>query len=72
MEGGRIKQRCRDERGQDAQQAHYITTECCYNSGGRLGRTTNPNPTRNPNPTKKKKKETEKKTLGGMFVHTQK
>jgi hypothetical protein len=41
MEGGRIKQRGRDERGQDAQQVCYITIRM-YNSGGRLGRTTNP------------------------------
>jgi hypothetical protein len=27
MEGGRIKPRCKDERGQDAQQACYITIQ---------------------------------------------
>jgi hypothetical protein len=50
MEGGGIKQRGGDERGQDAQQACYITIRECTTVVAALAAPQTPNATRNPNP----------------------
>jgi hypothetical protein len=57
--------------------SRYTTSSLYYNQEcttvvAALAAPQTPNPTRNPNPTKKKKKKNQKKTLGGMLVHTQK
>jgi hypothetical protein len=61
MEGGRNKQRYRDERGPDAQQVAILQSDIVTTVVADLAAPQTPNPTRNPNRPRRRRRRTKRK-----------